>query len=260
VTQSLRAPVFIFILQEDFAMSSAAYRSTSHAVSILGNLARRKAPLAMSHPFRGMLLTQDLTLLSVQTDQALVQTGRNWLAANPGELIYLHSPACKEVLAARVLGINIQLGEMALGEFEDTGRPWIERANERVQPRTPIRVVLQIGDLSLAASLENLSLSGAGLLAYKLIERGIRLHAGQSIKLDFELSQSPARISLPARLVNVQHHGERFSCLGVNTFPNVDQARVLERYIARRKAEILDELDQSFNEAFEPQSVKELYF
>jgi hypothetical protein len=241
-------------------MSTVTYRSTQSAVNVLGNLARKKAHLTMSHPFRGMLLTQELLLLSIQADQALVQAGRNWLAANPGELVYLHSSACKEVLAARVLGINIQLGEMALGEFEDTGRPWIERMHERVQPRLPLRVLLQIGDRNLAASLENISLSGAGLLAYKLLERGIELQAGQPIKLDFELPVVHTRLSLPARLVNIQHHGERVSCLGLKTFPNVDQVRLLERYITRRKVEILDELDQSFNEAFEPQSVKELYF
>jgi hypothetical protein len=241
-------------------MSTATYRSASSAVSVLGNLARKKAPLAMSHPFHGMLLTQELLLLSIQPDQALVQAGRNWLAANPGERVYLHSSACKEVLTARVLGVNIQLGEMALGEFEDTGRPWIERMHERVQPRLPLRVFLQIGDQGLAASLENLSISGAGVLAYKLIERGIELHAGQPIKLDFELPMIGARLSLPARLVNVQNHGERFSSLGLNTFPNVDQVRALERYITRRKVEILDELDRSFNDVFEPQSVKELYF
>jgi hypothetical protein len=226
----------------------------------LGYLARKKAPLTMSHPFRGMLLTQELLLLSIQANQALVQAGHNWLAANPGELVYLHSPACKEVLAARVLGINIQLGEMALGEFEETGRPWVERMYERVQPRQPLRATLQIGDRTLAASVQNLSLGGAGLMAYKLSEHGIELHIGPPLKMDFELPQIRARLSLPSRLVNVQNHGERFSILGLNTFSNVDQARALERYITRRKVEILDELDQSFNDAFEPQSVKELYF
>jgi hypothetical protein len=241
-------------------MSTATYRSVNKAVSILGNLAQRKAPLAMSHPFRGMLLTQDLSLVSVQSGQALVQAGRNWLAANPGELIYLHSTACKEVLAARVLGINIQLGEMALGEFEDTGRPWVERAHERVQPRLPIRVNLQVGERSLTASMENISMGGVGLLAYKLDQRGFDLQNGSSVKLDFELPQVRARLSLPARVLNIQHHGDCISCLGINTFPNVDQARALERYITRRKAEILDELDQAFNDAFQPQNVKELYF
>jgi hypothetical protein len=241
-------------------MTTAAYRSSDNAVSILGALARKKAPLAMSHPFRGMILTQDLSLVSLQADQALVQAGRNWLAANPGELIYLHSPECREVFAARVLGINIQLGEMALGEFENTGRPWIERAHERVQPRLPIRVIIQMGDRTVTASMQNLSLSGIGLLAYKLNDRGIEVQTGQAIKLDFELPQVSARLSLPGRVLNVKHHGDRVSCLGVNTFPNVDQARVLERYVTRRKVEILDELDQSFNDAFEPQNVKELYF
>ena len=99
-------------------MTNATCRNTTDAVKILGNLAHRKAPLAMSHPFHGMMLTQDFQLVSLHTDQALVQAGRNWLAANPGELVYLHSPAINEVLAARVLGINIQLGEMALGEFQ----------------------------------------------------------------------------------------------------------------------------------------------
>jgi len=119
---------------------------------------------------------------------------------------------------------------------------------------------LRCNERSMSASLENISLIGVGLLAYKTAERGLEPREGSPVTVDFELPVMRGRISLRGRLVNVEYPCERLACLGVHTFPDMDQARVLERYVTHRKAEIVDELDTALNSAFEPRSVKELYF
>ncbi len=241
-------------------MSMFTERIQTDAVSLLQDLARQNVPLRMSRTFRGMLFTQDLALVSMGLDRALFKGARSRLAAGLGDRIYLHSPGLGEVLTARVLEMDVQLGRFMLGEFILTGRPWRERSQDRVQPRRPIRVILRCNEHSMSASLENISLIGVGLLAYKTAERGLEPREGCQVSVDFELPVMRGRISLPGRLVNVIYPGARLACLGVHTFPDMDQARVLERYVTHRKAEIVDELDSALNAAFEPRSVKELYF
>jgi hypothetical protein len=241
-------------------MSVLTDRIQTNTVSLLQDLARQNAPLRMSRTFRGMMFTQDLSLVSMGSDRALFKGARSRLAAGLGDRIYLHSPGLSEVISARVLELDVQLGRFLLGEFVQTGRPWGERSQDRVQPRRPIRVMLRCEDRAMPASLENLSLIGVGLLAYKTAERGLELRVSSAVTVDFELPVMRGRISLPGRLVNVIHPGARLACLGVHTYPDMDQARVLERYVTRRKAEIVDELDSAMNAAFEPRSVKELYF
>jgi hypothetical protein len=241
-------------------MSVLTYRTQTDAVSLLQNLARQNAPLRMSRTFRGMLFTQDLSIVSLGSDRGLFKGARSRLATGLGDRIYLHGPGLREALSARVLEMDVQLGRFLLGEFVQTGRPWAERSQERVQPRRPIRVMLRCEEHSMPASLENISLIGVGLLAYKSAERGLDLRVGSQVTVDFELPVLRGRVSLPGRLVNVVYPGARLACLGVHTLLDMNQARVVERYVTHRKAEIVDELDSALNAAFEPRGVKELYF
>jgi hypothetical protein len=241
-------------------MSVLPYRSKSDAVSLLQILARHNAPLHMSHAYRGVLFTQELSLVSLSSDHAMFKAARCHLETQAGDRIFLHSPDISEVLSARVIELDIQLGRLVLGDFAPTGRSWADRSHDRVQPRQPIRVNLRCDSCTLPTSLENVSLVGIGLLAYKPTERGLDPRVNVPVKIDFELPVTRGRVSLPGRLANITYPGARLACLGINTFPNTEQARVLERYITQRKAEIVDELDNSFMAAFEPQSVKELYF
>lgn len=239
-------------------MSMSAFQDIVDPVSLLADLAHRKALLRMSHPVQGVVLTQDLLLVALHPGRVVAQMGRNWLAANPGDPIYLHSPDCEEVLAARVLAVNIESGELVLGEFSLIERSWADRRHERVQPGQATHVSLRVDDRIFKASLENFSLNGAGVMAYKLRENGFDLSPGQELKLEFELAR--AHLSLPARLISIHYHGRFLACLGIYTSPNPGQVRTLDRYIKLRKAEILRDLERSFNEAFQPQNVKELYF
>lgn len=241
-------------------MSTLPFHNTVDPVALLSSLARHQAPLSMSHPFHGVVLTQDLSLISLNPDSALVRVGRQWLATGPGERIYLHSPMVTEVLAARVMGINSQSGELSLGDFSLQERPWAERGHERVQPRLPIHATVRWNEQSFSAALEDFSVNGAGLLAYKLRERGMDLQVGQALKLDFDLHQPRTHLALPARLANIRYHGGHLACLGIVTYPTINQARSIGRFIEQRKVEILAELDEMYQQTFQPQSVKELYF
>jgi hypothetical protein len=214
----------------------------------------------MSHLYRGMLLTQDLAMIAFCPERVLARVQRSGLVTVPEDPVYLHSPVIEEVLGARVLDTNIRTNQLEMGNFICTGRPWVDRGYERVQPCSPVRAILHVGESSLPVALENISMIGAGLLIYKLAERGIEIRPGQPVRLDFSLSEAGVNLALLGRVVNLLSPGGYITCLGINTYPNVEQAHILENYISQRKVEIRSELDRIFIEAFEPQSVKQLYF
>lgn len=241
-------------------MLSLPPQSAADALKILGDLYTRKAPLRMSHLYRGTLLTQDISLITFCPERVLARIQKSGLVVVPEEAVYLHSPVIEEVLGARVLDTDARTNHLELGNFICTGRPWVARGYERVQPCGPVRAILHVGESSLSVALENISMIGAGLLIYKLAERGIELRPGQPVRLDFSLPEAGIHLALLGRVVNLLSPGGYITCVGINTYPNVEQARLLEGYIAQRKVEIASEMDRILIEAFEPQSVKQLYF
>ena len=50
------------------------------------------------------------------------------------------------------------------------------------------------------------------------------------------------------------------AAIGVETYPNVQQARLLERYVTHRKDEIISEIDREIKESFSPPGVRDMYF
>jgi hypothetical protein len=245
---------------EELAMSMVPFPIKHEPLSVLGILAHQGAPLRMSRTYRGLLVTVDVNLLTIGADRVLFQDPRNRIYVRPGDQIVLHSPVSDETLGGRVLEINIQQCLISVGELTQIDRPWSERGQERVQAHQPVRVSLRDGNRGVPTLLENLSLTGVGLLAYKLTERGLELRPGQAVNLDFELPRGAGRFLLSARMANVGYPSSHLACLGVATYPDVEQAQQLERYITHRKAEILQEIDLSFAESFEAHTVTQLYF
>jgi hypothetical protein len=214
----------------------------------------------MSHLYRGTLLTQDLSMIAFCPERVLARIQRSGLVAVPEDQVYLHSSVIEEVLGARVLDTDIRTNQLELGNFICTGRPWVDRGYERVRPCGPVRAILHVGENSLPVALEDISMIGAGLLIYKLAKRGVEIRPGQPVRLDFSLPEVGINLALPGRVANLLSPGGYITCLGINTYPNIEQARLLENYISQRKIEIRSEFDRIFVEAFEPQSVKQLYF
>jgi hypothetical protein len=241
-------------------MSTYPYQLNQEPLALLGTLADRSAAIQMSHTYRGLLVTTEISLMKLYNNRALFHGLCSQIGIKPGDQILLHSPTSNETLAGRVLEINHHQCMLSVGELVGMEHLWSERGQERVQAPEPVRVFLRSGNCGLPTFLENLSLAGAGLLAYKPAERGLELRPGQAVKLDFKLPQGGGHYSLPGRIANIDYPSSFLAMLGVVTFPSMEQARQLERYITHRKAEILDEINYSFNGFFEVHKVTNLYF
>ena len=206
-------------------MSTYPYHMQNNSASNVEALLEQNHSLKLIRPFKGVLFTQELTFLSMETGQAHFAISRGRLLTHPGDRIFLRSLSGAEVYSARVLELDNYCGELVLGEFNSMGRSWAVRSHERVQPHQPTRVMLHCKDCALSTFLENFSLAGVGLLAYKPIERGLEPRIGHTVKVDFELPLVRGRLSLSGKLVNVSYPGERLAYIGVQIFPNVQQAR-----------------------------------
>ncbi len=149
---------------------------------------------------------------------------------------------------------------MRLSELVYLGTPWKERSELRVEPKDPIMVDVRTASMTYRTCMENLSLNGAGLLAYKTIERGLPLEPQQRVLLDFELPPEHRRIVVRGVIANRHSLGETLARIGVHILPSVMKKRWLQRYILWRKNEILEEQERNSFEENRYSTVVNLYF
>jgi hypothetical protein len=230
------------------------------AFDVLTRLAEKKLPLYLSLPYKGLALPQELQILDIQEGQITIQApnqGGNFLA---GDFIFLHSQEITQTLVARLVEINLPTGRLRLSELVYLDTPWKERSDMRVEPKDPIMVDVRSASMTYRACMENLSLNGAGLLAYKAIERGVPLEPQQRVLLDFELPQEHRRIVVRGVIANLHLLGDTLVRIGVHILPSVIKKRWLQRYILWRKNEILEELERNSFEENRYSTVVNLYF
>jgi len=230
------------------------------AFNVITRLAEKKLPLYLSLPYKGLALPQELQILDIQEDQVTIQAphqGGNLLV---GDFIFLHSQEIMQTLAARLVEINLPTGQLRLSELVYLGTPWKERSDMRVEPKDPIMVDVRSASMTYRACMENLSLNGAGLLAYKAIERGVLLEPQQRVLLDFELPPEHRRILIRGVVANLHLVGKTLVRVGVHILPSVIKNRWLQRYILWRKNEILEELERNSFEENLYSTVVNLFF
>ncbi len=108
--------------------------------------------------------------------------------------------------------------------------------------------------------MDNISVNGMGILAYKLFESGKKIQPSSKIKLDFQLPPDYKFVSVKGTIVYLYEMDSVLTKIGIQLHTNVKEARFLEEYIVQRKKEIMEELNQSFNELSKPWGVENLYF
>lgn len=110
------------------------------------------------------------------------------------------------------------------------------------------------------AYLENISIDGMGILAYKLVEKGMKVKPGSNVQLDFQLFPDNKYTTLKGKIIYLNTIGGFFTTIGIQLFPKAKEAHQLEKYIAHRKQEILEELNLVYWEKIRPRGVENLYF
>jgi hypothetical protein len=230
------------------------------AVEFLTRLAEKKVPLQLSLPYKGMSLAQELHILDIQEGMVTIQAPNQRVDFLAGDFIFLHSHEIAQTMVGRLAKINFRDGEMKLSEVVYLGTPWKERSDTRVEPKDPIMVDVRSGSIAYRACIENLSPNGAGLLAYKVIEKGVPLEPQQRVLLEFELPTDHRNLVIRGVIANLHLIGDTLVRIGIQILPSIFKKRLLQRYVFFRKNEIMEELNRTFLEENQYATVVNLYF
>jgi hypothetical protein len=241
-------------------MSSDSNPDSGDTQAILRRLQKQKAVMKMFKPFRGILLDQEVRILEVGPDRAVFQATDLKMCAVLEGIAYLQNPELPRPLAARVVDLSVRKGMVILSDFTFSKTGWKERKQERVCQKKPSYVSLRCKRKTFRVPLENVSINGMGLLAYKIFERGALIEPGSMVKLDFQLFPGYHWANVKGKVMHLQPIDHSMARIGIRLYPNEPEARSLGRYVAFRKKEILEEMDLAYMRRIGPRRVDYLFF
>ena len=240
-------------------MSILPVTSIGNISEAMLRMASQNVPLVLTSTYKGLILNQEIRIIEISKTTAVLQAPDNRICVCLRGHAYLYSPCLPSVITAQIDDLNIEQGKITLSHIDYTGSTWKERLNERIQPMKPIYVEVQFRKMNFRAELDNLSMTGMKLIAYKLFEKGIAIEADSAVRLNFSLPGEPRRFDIKGTIVHFRQVGKLVK-FGVRMFPNASQAARMRIYIAARTAEILDELDQECIDIHEQLNAPYLYF
>lgn len=230
-------------------------------VSIIARLANQEVPLKLTRFYQGLLLSQEVRILSVFQDSAVLQAGDITLLS-PSEECYfqLHHPLLDRPVRARLHHCSFDNCTFVLSDFTYLSRGWEERSLDRVQPKIPTPVSLRCESLHIRANCIDINGKGIGVLAPKSLHLTAQIVPGKSILVDFPFSPTYRGKKIKGTVIYLSPVGHLLFRIGIQLCPDPRQGLLLESYVAQRKEEIIGELGRAFLRALEPRRVEDLYF
>jgi hypothetical protein len=229
-------------------------------LSVIRYLGQQNAAIELTKSFRGLVLQQDVSVLEVNPDDAAFRITNIEMSAALGGNVYLHNQLFPKPVMAQFKKLDMRKGILILSGFAYIDTDLKKRQHERVRPKRPIYVTLYWKRKALRACMDNISVNGMGILAFKIFEKGMRIQPGSKVRLDFQLSPNPKYMALKGTIIYINTIGRHLSAIGIRLFPAARESRLLKEYIAPRKQDILGELNQAYWELIKPRGVESLYF
>jgi hypothetical protein len=229
-------------------------------LSVIRYLGQQNETLELTKSYRGLVLQQDVKILEVTVDDATFRTTNLEMSAALKGNVYLHSQLFPKPVMAKLKNLDLKKGILVLSGFAYIDNQLKKRQHERVRPKHPAYVTLHWKTKAVRECIENISVNGMGVLAFKLLEKGMSIRPGSKIQLEFQLSPDHKYTGLKGTVIYVNSIDSYLTTIGIQLFPNIRETRLLEKYIAPRKQEILEELNQAYWELVKPKGVASLYF
>ncbi len=229
--------------------------SLSDAVSALSSPFPR---IIMIKRYKGATLSQQSRIIEISPELATIQASQRLTYPVLDGPVHLRSRAFSGAICANIHAVDYTQGTFQLSEL--AYREWQERRGERVQPKDPTYVEMEMGGETFHACLEDISAEGLGVLLNIQSDPEDQLQAGVKLLLRVRLLPGQTLNNVPAIIVYRRKAELSLLRLGLNIFPDDDQKVILEEYVCRRYDEILEELKQDFNRMREPCRVENLYF
>lgn len=150
-----------------------------------------------------------------------------------------------EPSTAKVVKVDIHSGVVTLNSFSYLGTRLGERMMMRVEPKEPIRVALELENLSFEGDIVDLSLNGIGIRIDQP-NYNPSLKPGTTIKTAFDLPNN--HIALEGTVLSSVRAGNTYR-LSLRFNQNGPQKIAIFRYLIDRRAEIENELKTDFEQA-----------
>jgi len=225
----------------------------------IGRLTAQNKPMTITGTYKGILLTHPIRVLNILPDRVIFQAPGSLLCLTLREKVHLYSNALPETVTARLLELNMIVGEIALSDFTFSGLSWKERLCDRIQPRDPIGVDFYSQKTTVRGHMENISTIGMRLLISRKKDKGVCTDYGAPVRLAFRLPGDSLQINLKGKITYSRQVRDSM-IIGIHFLPNPSQEKRLTQYILASKAEILDELELEFQKMLAPRQIQDLYF
>lgn len=222
------------------------YTDASQAIK---SLAFQSIPVALTSVYKGVLLEEKVAPLKINPDSITFRAPKTQICATMRTPVILHSKLLPESVRAQIQYVNPRSGEICLSNFSFTGCYWQDRGEQRVEPSEPIYATLTVFNQRYRANLANLSLHGAGLMIFLGDSTGGNLTLKSKVDLNFKLSESN-EFTVGGSIASIKFLGYSLAQAGLILHPTANQELWLEKYITKRKIEIMDELDQQVVRAY----------
>jgi hypothetical protein len=197
--------------------------------------------LPIFYPARISMISKDTVALSVHPYQAV--------CVIRDKKTYIQSELLPFALLAHPISVDIANDEVILGHFSVENH-FTKRSTMRVQPKEPIPVVISIGGQQIPAALSDISIKGVGIFTFgAVVPLELALDRLQEVQLSISLPGNSQPIILNGHMTSAQHQkGTLQNRIGLQTTSFPEAEPILMNYIKTRRSEIMDELDNLYQE------------
>ncbi len=215
----------------------------TYALQAVKSLAFQCIPIAVTGTYKGLFFEEKVAPLKVGPDFVVFRAPKSPMHRALRDKVILHSHVLPQSVRTDLQSIDAIRSEITLTNFSFTGAYWRDRREQRIEPPTPLQASITFGKKPYRANLNNLSLHGAGLMAYFGDDECRDLMLKKPVEVSFHLgSQSDIHIS--GSVASIRQMNYTLVKLGIRLEPTSNQETWLKNYIAKRKIEIMNELDQ----------------
>lgn len=162
----------------------------SRLLPIFLEYANRQIPVRLLNHYRGMPVINEGWIERVEEQGVLISTHKNQIAClYLAHQTIIELEALELTLAARVIGIQLASRKVLLGHFEQIQRPFVHRAQIRVEPEVAVQVFLRArsGYQEVSAVIKDLSTQGLGIYLERSLYHPRLYPIGGEIQLRFSL-------------------------------------------------------------------------
>lgn len=216
----------------------------------MGSMYQAKKPLKLINSFRGLPISFDANIRTVNNGYIVLQTHPHQaMCISLEKRTYIQGDLLDGAARAQPIGVDVSSGEVILTHITPAGRDLGQRLNPRVEPGEPVRVDIRLRDTTLTANLADLSYQGIGLYTFGAYIND-RADFRRGDEVSFQVNMRGASVG-PLRLLGCvtnisREHNSMLHRVGVQMTPVPEPQRLIQTYIHSRREEILCELDETY--------------